>query len=197
MTKRQNVALGRFVALGVLLSAGYILNCLANAFSTWMLAESSSPTRVGVATILVDAGPFSFAGNTSYFFVRDTAKSGTTPLRVGGPYISDGPIKLQEAAWSKDGSIVAVRVKVGQSAGHGFSRYDGAFWIDAYDFRAHQAVLEGAKIRERSKVIEHLFAQRGGIGVRTLTAPSVVGRSVGWLEAQAFDTSNANYKDLR
>ena len=189
MTKRQNVALRLFVALGTLLCAGYGLNCLANVFSTWMLAESESPAHIGVVAILVDAG--SFAGQTHYFFVRDTAKSGTTPLRVGGPYVSDGPIKLQEAVWSKDGSVVAVRVKVGESAGHGFSRYDGAFWIDAYDFRTHQAVSEGAKIRERSEAIENLFAQRGGTGVPTLSAPSTIGRSVGWLEAQAFDTSDA------
>lgn len=71
---------------------------------------------------------------------------------VGGPYISDGPIKMQQAVWSKDGSVIAVRVKAGASAGKGFRRYDGAFWIDAYDFRKHRLVSEGPTIRTRLEV---------------------------------------------
>jgi hypothetical protein len=188
-------ALWLFLTFGIILCAGYGFSRLADALSTWVLAESKSPAQLGTAVFLVDAG--SLGGNTTYFFARDRGKSGATPVRVGGPYASDGPVKLQEAAWSQDGSVIAVRVQVGEPAGKGFGRSDGTYWIDAYDFRKHQAVSEGEKIGGRSSAIERLLAARGGVSSHTLSAPSVTGRSVGWLEARTFDTSNDNDKDLR
>ncbi len=160
-----------------------------------MLLESSSPAHLGTAVFLINGG--SFAGSDTYFFVRDAARPSANPLRIGGDYASDGPIKFQQAVWSQDGSVIAARVKVGASAGKGFSRYDGAFWINAYDFRKRQDVSEGVNIHERSKAIERLLAGRGGIGPLTLSELSQHARAAGWEEARRFDTSRENNNKFR
>lgn len=195
MAKQQQSALWLFLTFGFIFCAGYGASRLADVLSPWVLAESKSPAHLGTAVFLVDAG--SFGGSTTYFFVRDRARSGAAPVRVGGPYASDGPIQMQEAAWSTDGSVMAVRVEAADFDGKEISRSDGDYWMDAYDFQKHQAVSEGEKTGERSKSIERLLEARGGVSSHTLSAPTVIGRSVGWLEARAFDTSNADYKHLR
>ena len=193
MLKQPKISWGCWLALGVGLCVGYgVLRFASEAVSdSWILAETSSDTHLGTAALLVEAG--SFAGSTTYFFVRDPANS--KPVCIGGPYISDGPIKLQEAVWSADGSVIAVRVKVGATAGKGFSRYDGTFWIDAYDFRKHHAVKDGLRITARSETIKDLLKARGA-GRKPLSSPSVVGRSVRWSELRQFDIIAEDYKTL-
>ena len=161
---------------------------------TALLAETRSATHAGTADFLVDSG--SFAGNTTYFFVRDSARALGNPICIGGPYGSDSAIKMQEGVWSKDGSVIAVRVKVGIPAGHGFRRYDGAFWIDAYDFRTHRAVVDGSKLAARSKAIARLLTQRGGTSTHTLSAPSLVGKSLNASERRAYIPIEADYTPL-
>ena len=163
-------------------------------YSHSRLAETRSDANLGTAAFLVDTG--SFAGNKIYFFVRDPAISSGLPVCAGGPYGSDASIQLQEAAWSKDGSVIAVRVRVGVPDGHGFSREDGAFWIDAYDFRAHRAVVEGSNIEGRSQVIATLLKERGGEGSKTLSAPSTVGKFLPASERRKYDTFDEDYRPL-
>lgn len=163
--------------------------------SSWVLAESRSPAQLGVASFLVQAG--SPSGSDTYFFVRDPSARPGFPIRVGGPYISDGDVKMNKAVWSKDGTVIGVRVNVGEPSGKGFGRFDGTFWLDAYDFRKHRAVTVGKTIRERSRAIEWLFAERGGIGPQSLSAPPVVGRGIGWMESLQYDTSNAHGERFR
>lgn len=196
MCKQAKIVWGRWVALLVVLCVGYALFRAASGVvaASWILAETSSDTHFGTAALLVDAG--SLAGNTTYFFVRDPAKSKAKPLCVGGPYISDGPIKLQEAVWSKDGSVIAVRVKVGETAGKGFTRYDETFWIDAYDFRIHRVVKVGPGIKDRSAAIKALLMERGGAGPKNLSSPSIVGRSLTPTEWRQFAPVDENYTPL-
>ena len=161
---------------------------------TTLLAETRGTPHGGTADFLVDSG--SFAGNTTYFFVRDSARSSGKPTCIGGPYSSDGSIKMQEAVWSKDGSVIAVRVKVGAPAGHGFRRYDGAFWIDAYDFHTHHAVADGSKLTARSQAIARLLKRRGGPGSKTLSSPSTVGKPLKAPERREYDRVEKDYRPL-
>lgn len=196
MTQKRKVMLYLCAILAGVIVAGYKFGpaTVDRFLYSSLLAETHSDANLGTADFLVEAG--SFAGNTTYFFVRDPAISSGKPLCVGGPYISDGPIKMQEAVWSKDGSVIAVRVKVGASAGHGFSRYDGTFWIDAYDFRTHRAAVEGGTLEARSHVIGKLLQERGGASTKTLSSPSIVGRSLKASEWRKYNTINEDYRRL-
>lgn len=196
MTVQQKVVFCLCVILAGVGYTGYRFGRVAEdyLFSTALLAETKSPTNLGTADFLVAEA--SFAGNTTYFFVRDPARSSGKPLCIGGPYGSDGAIKMQEAVWSKDGSMIAVRVKVGASAGHGFSKYDGEFWIDAYDFRTHREMAEGAKLSARSQAIARQIKRRGGASAKTLSAPSVVGKSLTATERREYDTIDKDYRTL-
>ncbi|MCW3099475.1 MAG: hypothetical protein JWL77_5093 [Chthonomonadaceae bacterium] len=196
MRQQRKVVLCLCVILGAVAYAGYHLAPAADdlIFSSSLLAETRSDANLGTADFLVDAG--SFAGNKTYFFVRDPAISAGQPVCAGGSYGSDGPIKMQDAVWSKDGSVIAVRVQVGVSDGHKFSRYDGAFWIDAYDFRTHRAVVDGVKLAVRSQVIETLLKGRGGASPKTLSAPSIVGRSLKASERRKYDTIDKDYRPV-
>ena len=127
---------------------------------------------------------------------RDPAQSAGKPLCIGGPYGSDGAIKMQEAVWSKDGSVVAVRVKVGVSGVHRGSIYDGDFWIDAYDFHMHHAVIEGSKLDARSKAIARLMKQRSGVSSQKLSTPLGVGKSLTASERREYDTLDKDYQTL-
>ena len=195
MAKHQKIVIGLFLTFGVILWIKLGFGRSEDGFSPWVLTESQSPKRLGAAVFLIDAG--SFGGSETYFFVRDAARSGTKPLRVGGPYSSDGPIKVQEAVWSQDGSVICVRVGSGKAAGKGFSKYDGTFWRDAYDFRKHQPVSSGTNIDERSKSIAYLLAERGGESRATVPSGSASGRNVSLSEAQTFDTFTATDENLQ
>lgn len=132
------------------------------------LLKSKSSANLGTAAFLRDEA---FSNYSAYFYVFDTAKS-SKPISVGGPYASDGNVKMQNAIWSKDGSIAAVRAKVGETAGHSFSKYFGEFFVDAYDFRKHKAIGVGASTRQKSQLIKGLIAQRGGQGKIALSSPN-------------------------
>jgi len=196
MTLQHKVVFCLCVILAGVGYTGYRFGRVAEdyLFSSALLAESKSPANLGTADFLVDG--VSFAGNTTYFFARDPAQSAGKPVCIGGPYGSDGAIKMQEAVWSKDGSVIAVRVKVGAPAGHGFSRYDGEFWIDAYDFRAHRNIVDGAKLSARSQAIARLIKRRGGASAKILSASSVVGKSLSASERRAYDTIDKDYRSL-
>jgi hypothetical protein len=196
MTPQRRAVLYLCALLIGIAVVGYKLAPAAEDFlySHSRLAEMRSDANLGTAAFLVDTG--SFAGNKTYFFVRDPAISSGTPVCAGGPYGSDASIQLQEAVWSKDGSVIAVRVRVGVPNGHGFSREDGAFWIDAYDFRAHRALVEGNKIEARSQIIGSLLKERGGAGSKTLFSPSHVGKPLPASERRKYDTFDEDYRPL-
>ncbi len=185
MAKPQKIALWFLLALGGILGTSYGWMRFADTLSPWVLAETKSQAHKGVALFLVDAG--SFAGSDTYFFVRDPAKWGTKPLRVGGPYTSDGKLRMERAVWSQDGSVIAVQVMVGQNKPE---LYLGPYWVNAYDFRNHKSFVQGATVSEQSKAIAHLLAERGGTSQNILIAPSAVGQSIGLHEAAEFDTSD-------
>lgn len=184
MVKQQKIALWLLLASGGILGASYGWTRFADTLSPWILAQTESQTHMGVALFLVDAG--SFAGSDTFFFVRDPARPAMKSLRVGGPYVSDGTLKMHKAIWSQDGSVIAVQVMVGQ---HKLGLYSGPYWANAYDFRNHKTLMQGATANKRSKAIAHLLAERGGISQNILVAPSVVGESIGLYEAAEFDTS--------
>lgn len=170
----------------------YTLNRAVSGYSPWLLAEYRSPSGAGAAELLIEGG---LAGSSGFLFVRDADANGGKPLRVGGPYVSDGPVKFERAVWSRDGSVFAVRVGVGQQAGRGSARYDGSFWLDAYDFRSHRRCAEGATLSNRSKAVERLLASRGGAAGQPITAPSIDAKDASLREVAAFgppDESSPN-----
>jgi hypothetical protein len=148
------------------------------------LIKSKSPANLGTAAFLRDEA---FSNYSAYFYVLDTSKS-VKPILVGGPYASDGNVKMQNTVWSKDGSVVAVRAKVGETSGHKFSKYFGEFFVDAYDFRKHKAIGVGASMRQKSQLIKGLVTQRGGQGKMALASPNAftANHQIGEQEAKQF-----------
>jgi len=197
MTLQQKVVFCLCVILAGVGYTGYRFGHIAEDYllsSSSTVVETRSPAKHGSADFLVETG--ALAGKSTYFFVHDAAEAAGKPLCVGGPYGSDGPVKMQEAVWSKDGSVIAVRVHVGVSGGHRFSIYNGAFWMDAYDFRTHHAVVEGNKLDARSQAIARLLKQRSGVSSQKLSAPWGVGRSLTASERREYDTLDKDYQTL-
>jgi hypothetical protein len=176
-----------FLCAAVLLMA--VLGTCADSLSTWVLAETERESHGGRGLFLVDAG--SFAGNSTYFYVEDPATNSRRPLFVGGPYASDGSIKFRQAIWSRDGTILAVRVEMGTSSGHGFSGRPTPYLLDAYDFRAHAVVSRSTDATVRSAEIRHALNARGGDGEIAMESPSMAGRSIGTIAAARFDRSKS------
>lgn len=131
--------------------------------------KSDSVAGLGTAAFLREEA---FSNYSVYFYSFD-ATTGSQPVLIGGPYASDGNAKMQNAIWSQDGSIVAVRAKVGEPAGHGFSQYYGEFFVAAYDFRQHKAIGSGKTTCQKSQLIKKLIKQRGGPGRVALASPNV------------------------
>ena len=148
------------------------------------LLKTQSPANFGTAAFLRDEA---FSNYSVHFYVFSNTKD-SQPLLIGGPYSSDGNYKLRNAIWSKDGSVIAVRAKVGQSAGHGFSKYFGEFYVDAYDFRNLEAVAVGDPVRQKDKRIGKLISQRGGRGKAALQSPNDLldGQQISEQEALQF-----------
>ncbi|MCW3054741.1 MAG: hypothetical protein JWN14_3911 [Chthonomonadales bacterium] len=197
MTQQQKVVFCLCIILGGVGYTGYKFGRVAEDYllaTSSIMVETRSPAKNGSADFLVETG--GLAGKSTYFFVHDAAEAAGKPLCVGGPYVSDGPVKMQEAVWSKDGSVVAVRVHIGGSGGHRFSIYDGTFWMDAYDFRTHHAVVEGSKLDARSKAIARLMKQRSGVSSQKLSTPLGVGKSLTASERREYDTLDEDYQTL-
>jgi hypothetical protein len=191
MNMQRKVLLGCGMAICVVSLASFAAYkyALSLTFGSIMdvppsLIKSKSPTNLGIAAFLRDEA---FSNYSAYFYVLDTAKS-VKPIFVGGPYASDGNVKMQNAIWSKDGSVVAVRAKVGETAGHKFSKYFGEFFVDAYDFRKHKTIGIGASVRQKSQLIKGLVTQRGGQGKIALSSPNAftANHQIGEQEAKQF-----------
>src|SRR5687768_2825731 len=76
--------------------------------------ETRSPTDLGAVSLVTDNS--SFAGADAWVYATDPKKS-AVPFLLGGSYASDGPVKMQHAVWSRDGSVLAVQARVGESDG--------------------------------------------------------------------------------
>ena len=155
---------------------------LADAFDiTPDLAESISPTGLGTVSFLRESAT---TDSSVYFYVRDPARS-SKPLFAGEDplgYATDGSTEMQGAIWSKDGSVVAVRAKVGDTSGHQY----GPFFVDAYDFQSHRKVGTHLPTRQKSRVIKGLIHSRGGEGQIASRQPYNEGRSISRDQADEF-----------
>jgi hypothetical protein len=141
------------------------------------LIESKSPAGLGVASFLVEDA---FIAKSLYFYVRDPARS-MHPLPVNKSreygYASDGDVDMTQAVWSEDGSVIAVRAKV--------ESY-GTFFVDAYDFKKHQAVGNELPVRQKSKLIKDLIRNRGGEGKIAVKEPYAEGDIISESQANEF-----------
>jgi len=153
--------------------------------SGYLLQETVSPSHIGRAMVVSDGG--SFAGQSVWVYVRDPAVHAGNPLLLGGPYASDGDVKMMRTVWSRDGTLLAIWAQVGKSGGHHFQRFDGVFFVSGYDYREHRLISGNTSYRERSKTISHLFVARGGVGLQDLTTPYMAdGKPLSRSEAQKF-----------
>lgn len=167
--------MGLGLTLGVIFLATFSAyqNLLREAASGFMdtppsLRQCKSPTNLGAAAFLRDEA---FKDYSVYFYIFDTSPI-PKPIYVGGPYASDGDVKMTNAIWSKDGSILAVRAKVGDTSGHNSSQYSGEFFVDSYDFRKRQVIASGVPTIQKSQQIKALIRQRGGPGQVALASPN-------------------------
>ena len=146
------------------------------------LIESKSPAGLGTASFLVEDA---FVAKSLYFYVRDSARS-VHPLFVNKNreygYASDGYLDITQAVWSNDGSVIAVRAKIG----NGLDKNYGIFFVDAYDFKKHHAVGNELPVRKKSQLIKNLFRQRGGEGKIAVNEPYAEGEVISQREADEF-----------
>ena len=115
--------------------------------------RSLSPTQMGAAIFTKEIGP----QDTAVRFAVLDAKVGDQPIEVG--LVGDANWKgnlPKRAAWSKDGSVVAV-----QGA-------DAKNWSHAYDFRTSHNFADVYPDAQRAAAIEKLLQTRGGIGPNVL-----------------------------
>ncbi|MBI3947917.1 MAG: hypothetical protein HY321_18510 [Armatimonadetes bacterium] len=174
-----------------------LISCLGSLFHdsgrTWeaplLKSAAPSPARIGTAWLVTD--PSSLAGSDAWVLVSD-GKRGASPIFLGGTYASDGSIKMQGAVWSGDGSVFAVRAKVGQGSGKGFKGAYQLLYVAGYDFRKHVAMpreptgefLE-EPTGELSEGIVRLLQSRGGNGSTVFALPYMnSGRPLSETEAQ-------------
>ncbi|MBI3909646.1 MAG: hypothetical protein HY320_01775 [Armatimonadetes bacterium] len=143
-----------------------------------LLSEARSPGGFGTAALVADNS--SLAGASAWVYIRDPDHAGGRPQPIGGPYASDGPVKMRGVVWSRDGSVAAVRAEVGISAGKHFARRFGAFLAAAYDYRENRVIIGEYGVsspdaprrwRSKSQTIAALLRQRGGEGQRVFTTP--------------------------
>jgi|GEM_PF-4067818 len=98
-----------------------------------------------------------------YFYVRDPARF-SHPFAVGNRpygYATDGEIFMEQAVWSRDKSVIAVR---GDIQDNDHNKNYGTLFVDAYDFKNHQEVGRGLAAHPKSLAIKRLLEQRGGGG---------------------------------
>ncbi len=113
--------------------------------------RSESPSQMGTATITKEIG---LQDTAVTFYVLDP-KRGAKPIKVG--FVGDAGWQgtlPRDAAWSKDGSVVAV-----QGA-------DYKSWSHAYDFKTGQT-LEDLYAPFTGNIAK-LLKSRGGVGAKVL-----------------------------
>jgi len=146
------------------------------------LIESKSPAGLGIAAFIVEDA---FIAKSLYFYVRDPARS-THPLFVNKSreygYASDGDVDMTQAVWSADGSVIAVRAKVGDGADKNY----GTFFVDAYDFKKHYPIGNELPVRKKSKLIKDLIRNRGGEGKIAVKEPYAEGDIITKSQADEF-----------
>jgi hypothetical protein len=146
------------------------------------LVESKSPSNLGTADFLRES---TLRDGSIYFYVRDPARS-SHPLPVNKSreygFASDGDVTMTQAVWSADGSIIAVRAKIGDGADKNY----GTFFVDAYDFQKHHAVGNELPVRKKSQVIKDLMRNRGGEGKIAVNEPYAEGDIISESQANEF-----------
>jgi hypothetical protein len=154
--------------VAVVLLAAFGISSLFDWSSPLLFSQSKSPANVGSVDLVTDNS--SFAGSTAWVYIRDTNGASGRP-QLAGSYASDADEKMRGAVWSKDGSVVAVRADVGQSAGHGFEGSHQSLFVAAYDYGGHRFVPEGPTLQTKSAAIARLLRKRGGEGKSIFRTP--------------------------
>lgn len=145
---------------------------------------ADSPARSGTAELVTDNS--SFAGADAWIYVRDPGK-GAGPIRLGGSYASDGPAKLQQALWSRDGSVLAVQARVGEASGKHFKGTPQTLYVAAYDYKEHEALRTAKPTSAFSRQVGKLLQERGGKGRAIFTLPyDASGRPMSAREAKQY-----------
>lgn len=131
---------------------GAIIATLAGVASS----DSTKPqalftqSRIGVGEALFVVPP-GLEGGTVTFYVRDPESGhGRGAMRIAGPYTTES--LFQDAIWSIDGSVVAVRLH-------------SSLPVAAYDFRQHKSYTAGSGLEadaQAANVILTLVRDRGG-----------------------------------
>jgi len=167
------------LALAMLLGSG---GCL---WETPLLKRvAHSPTHLGIALLVTDNS--SFAGSGAWVYASDP-KKGAVPVLLGGSYASDGPVKMQHAVWSRDGSVLAVQARVGESRGKGFKGSYVTQYVAAYDYRQHRVLGAAEPTAEFSGRISILLRLRGGEGQVVFSTPyDASGKPVSAQEARHY-----------
>lgn len=122
---------------------------------------SPSPAGLGEAWLVTDNS--SPAGADAWIYVSDPKQS-DAPVYIGGSYASDGQVKLHRAVWSRDGTILAVQARMGETYGKNFPGAYTTRYVAAYDFLRHEAITTTRPTAEFSKQIRDLVRARGGPG---------------------------------
>ncbi len=156
--------------IGVCASAAVLAGAvqLFTARAPLLKRVSVSSTKLCTALLITDNS--SFGGADAWVFVIDTKKR-SGPKYLGGSYASDGSKKMDDAVWSRDGSVLAVRARVGQGSGKGFRGEFKTLFVAAYDFRGHAVVATSPDSAHNSRRITKLLAARGGLGRVVFSSP--------------------------
>ena len=171
----------------LLIFAGVVIICVGFNVGCYALfpidaVKVAQPAGKGEVVFIVDGSSIRY--NEIWFYVHDYEKPQTflhQPILVGGMYARDGNF-IEDAVWSRDGSVIATRGIV-RGSGMGKSGY-----VDAYDFQGHQIVAEvisedGAK----SLAIGKLISQRGGLSKNVIPYPGNGGqKTIPWWEAVQY-----------
>lgn len=167
------------LALAMLLGSS---GCLAQ--TPLLKRVAHSPANLGAALLVTDNS--SFGGADAWVYASDP-KMGAVPVLLGGSYASDGPVKMQHAVWSRDGSVLAVQARVGESWAKGFKGASLTRYVAAYDYRRHLVLGAAEPTPEFSGRISNLLRLRGGKGQIVFGTPyDASGKPVSAQEARHY-----------
>jgi hypothetical protein len=167
------------LALAMLLGSS---GCLGG--SRFQKRVEHSPANLGTAVLVTDNT--SFGGADAWVYANDP-KKGADPVLLGGSYASDGSLKMQHAVWSRDGSVLAVQARVGESSGRGFKGTFATRYVAAYDYRQHQLLGEAEPTAELSARVSKLLDLRGGKGQIVFSTPyDASGKPMSTREARLY-----------
>lgn len=184
-TRRRNLLIRAAVAC-VFAAAAYF-GAAASLYSLCPLqmAWSVSPADFSRRAAFVRES-CSFGGSNFWVHVRDPAGDASRWRLIGGPYATDGSVKLRRALWSRDGSVLAVEADVGEPSGKHFRSGFDTFLVEAYDFEQHQRLPRRQTRRATHSAIRTLMKQRGRQGAVAFASPFAVTRDIGWLQSRQF-----------